>query len=177
MKCVRRKKFRSRSLRKLHDKQSNVNEEPTFAKQQLGNETGNLLGMKWDKEADTIQVIIPPDESTDSTPTKRGILGKFARIFDPLGLIAPTTLQGKLLYRETCEHKCKWDDELPVKLSKHWQKWERGLPGQIKVPRSVPLALEPIHDIALDTFDDASGHRVGAAGTNNPSCQAGTYNP
>ena len=142
------------------DEQSNVNEDSTFAKQQLGNETGNLLGMKWDKEADTIQVIIPPDEST---PTKRGILGKVARIFDPLGLIAPTTLQGKLLYREACEQKCKWDDELPDKLSKHWQKWERGLPGQVKVPRSVPLALEPIHDIALHVFGDASGHGVGAA--------------
>ena len=91
-----------------------------------------------------------------------------------MGLIAPTTLQGKLLYRETCEQKCKWDDEFPDKLSKHWQKWERGLPGQVKVPRSVPLALEPIHDIALDAFDDASGHRVGAAGTNNP--EQGTNN-
>ena len=98
------------------DEQSNVNEDSTFAKQQLGNETGNLLGMKWDKEADTIQLIFP---SVESTPTKRGILGKVARIFDPLGLIAPTTLQGKLLYREACEQKCKWDDELPDKLSKH----------------------------------------------------------
>jgi hypothetical protein len=30
----------------------------------LGNESkaGNLLGLKWDKEADTIEVTIPPDE-------------------------------------------------------------------------------------------------------------------
>ena len=47
--------------------------------------------------------------------------------------------------------------------SKHWQKWERGLPGQVKVARSVPLALEPIHDVALHAFGDASGHGVGAA--------------
>ena len=116
------------------DEQWTVNEDFTFAKRQLGNETGNLLGIKWDKEADTIQVIIPPDEST---PTKRGILGKVAR---------------KLLYREACEQKCKWDDELPDKLFKHWQKWDCGLPGPVKVPRSVPLALEPIHDIALHAF-------------------------
>ena len=104
------------------DEQSNVNDGSTFAKQLLGNETGNLLGMKWDKEADTIQVILPPDEST---PTKRGILGELGRenlSFDPLGLITPTTLQGKFLYREACEQKCKWDDELPDKLSKHWRK-------------------------------------------------------
>ena len=58
--------------------------------QQLGDQTGNLFGLKWDKEADTIQVIIHPDESI---PSKRGILGKAARIFDPLGLLSPTTLQ------------------------------------------------------------------------------------
>ena len=91
------------------DEQSVDNEETTFAKQQLGDKKGNLLGLKWDKKADTIQVIFPPEEST---PTKRGILGKVARIYDPLGLISPTTLQGKLLYREACEQKCKWDDEL-----------------------------------------------------------------
>ena len=93
----------------------------------MGNESkaGNLLGLKWDKEADTIEVTIPSDEVA---PTKRGILGKVARIYDPLGLIAPTVLQGKLLYRETWEQKCKWDSELPDELTKRWRKWENHLP-------------------------------------------------
>ena len=94
---------------------------------------------------------------------QRGILGKVARIFDPMGLIVPTTLQGKHLYREACEQKCKWDNELPDKLSKQWQKRERDLPGRVKVPRSVPLALKPMHDIAIYAFGDSSGHGVGAA--------------
>ena len=128
----------------------------------MGNESkaGNLLGLKWDKEADTIEVTIPSDEVA---PTKRGILGKVARIYDPLGLIAPTVLHGKLLYREACEQKCKWDSELPDELTKRWRKWENHLPLQIKAPRSIPLAQEPIQDITLHAFGDASGHGVGAA--------------
>ena len=35
-------------------------------------------------------------------PTKGGILGKVATIYDPLGLVAPITLTGKLLYRDAC---------------------------------------------------------------------------
>jgi hypothetical protein len=86
------------------NEQSDSSDDTSFAKQQLGNKSkaGNLLGLKWDKEADTIEVTIPSDEVA---PTKRGILGKVARIYDPLGLIAPTVLQGKLLYREACEQK------------------------------------------------------------------------
>ena len=58
------------------DEQSVDNEETTFAKQQLGDKMGNLLGLKWDKKADTIQVIIPPEESTpnpDESPETRQI--------------------------------------------------------------------------------------------------------
>ena len=124
----------------------------------MGNKS--KAGLKWDKEADTIEVTIPSDEVA---PTKRGILGKVARIYDPLGLIAPTVLQGKLLYREACEQKCKWDSELPDELTKHWRKWENQLPLQVKAPRSIPLAQEPIQDITLHAFGDASGHGVGAA--------------
>ena len=48
--------------------------------------------------------------------TKRSILGKIARIYDPLGIVSPTTLQGKLFYREACDAGITWDKELPPEL-------------------------------------------------------------
>ncbi|CAB3999275.1 Hypothetical predicted protein, partial [Paramuricea clavata] len=76
----------------MSNRTSDSSDDTSFAKQQLGNESkaGNLLGLKRDKKAGTIEVTIPSDEVA---PTKRGILGKVARIYDPLGLIAPTVLQ------------------------------------------------------------------------------------
>ncbi|XP_046841821.1 uncharacterized protein LOC124435934 [Xenia sp. Carnegie-2017] len=85
-----------------------ITDEETFAKQQLGTPTeeeASILGLGWSKNKDEIKVIVP---STVATTTKRGILSKLAQIYDPLGLLSPRTLQGKLIYREVCEMKLPW---------------------------------------------------------------------
>ena len=138
-------------------------ETETFAKQQLGVSGGNqasILGLPWNKETDTIGVNIPPDP-TEST--KRGILGKVARVYDPLGLVAPLTLTGKLLYRDVCNAKLAWDSQLPQELSRKLMKWEESLPASAMTKRSLPSQREEITDIHLHSFGDASGKGVAAA--------------
>ena len=91
-----------------------VPEEKTYAKKQLNiprREGASLLRLPWDKENDTIAVSFPLEKAE---PTKRGILSKVARIYDPLGLASPTSLRGKLLYRDVCDAKRNWDDKLPM---------------------------------------------------------------
>ena len=163
--------FETASL-KLHKWNSNVQslEEDipdqevslSHAKEQLGVKGGEttLLGLKWNKERDTIGVTFPENEST---PTKRGILSKVAKIYDPLGLVSPITLGGKLLYREACNEKCPWDSTLSKHLVKKWQKWESQLPCLVEIPRALPRSQEPIHEISLHSFGDASGKGVAAA--------------
>jgi hypothetical protein len=71
--------------------------ETSYAKEQLGVKPGetSLLGVPWDKKKDTIKVNFP-----DSLKeiTKRSVLGNIAKIYDPLGIVSPTTLQGKFIY-------------------------------------------------------------------------------
>ena len=87
---------------KLHKRHSNNRElevetatsdeeSQSYAKQQLGTRKGEskLLGVPWDKEKDEIQVSFP---ISTAEPTKRSILGKVAKIYDPLGLASPVTL-------------------------------------------------------------------------------------
>ena len=109
----------------LHKWHSNVKEleaaslEPvpegkTYAKKQLNitrREGASLLGLPWDKENDTIAESFPLEKAE---PTKRGILSKVPRIYDPLGLACPISLGGKLLYRDVCDAKRNWDDKLPM---------------------------------------------------------------
>lgn len=95
--------------------------------------------------------------------TKRGVLRKLASIYDPLGLVSPLTLEGKLLYRAICDEKIAWDAPLPAKLERAWKKWERSLLKQINFPRSLAVHREPIQSIQLHGFGDASGDGVGVA--------------
>ena len=111
-------------------------EEETYAKEQLGIPRKGgafLLGLSWEKESDTIGVKFPSEKTE---PTKRGILGKIARIYDPLGLVSPVTLEGKLLYRDAFEAKVSWDAQLPIKLTQDWSRWEQRLPQICTVPPS-----------------------------------------
>ncbi|KAK3751386.1 hypothetical protein QZH41_002579 [Actinostola sp. cb2023] len=84
-------------------------------------------------------------------------------MYDPLGLVSPVTLQGKLMYRDACEEKCGWDAELPAELVTRWNKWETGLPLLVNTPRALVKAGEPTGTIALHAFGDASGRGVAAA--------------
>ena len=80
-------------------------EEGTYAKEQLnvsGRQGATLLGLPWDKENDTVGVSFPQEKAD---PSKRGVLSKVARIYDPLGLASPISLGGKLLYRDVCDAK------------------------------------------------------------------------
>ena len=94
--------------------------------------------------------------------TKRGILAKLAKIYDPLGLVSPETLSGKLIYRAACDTKRAWDAELPRDLAKAWIKWESGLPQWVDVPRSLAVHREDIEHIELHSFGDACANGVAA---------------
>ena len=117
-------------------------EEETYAKEQLGIPRKGgafLLGLPWEKESDTIGVKFPSEKAE---PTKQGILGKIARIYDPFGLVAPVALEGKLLYRDACEAKVSCDAQLRIKLTPDWLRWEQTLPQICTLPRSLPTHQE-----------------------------------
>ena len=85
--------------------------EQSYAKQKLCVNPGEtkLLGLPWDKRGDKIAVVFP-----DSPPdiTKREMLRFLASVNDPLGLVSPTMLIGKLMFREACDHHIPWDEKL-----------------------------------------------------------------
>ena len=141
---------------------SKPEEESTFAKQQLGvpqGEFSSMLGLSWNKEQDSLSITLPAEKVM---LTKRGILAKLAKIYDPLGLVSPETLSGKLIYRAVCDTKKAWDGELPRDLAKAWMKWESGLPQSFEVPRSLALHREDIEHIELHSFGDTCANGVAA---------------
>ena len=90
--------------------------------------------IRGNKEQDSLSITVPPEKATLS---KRGILAKLAKIYDPLGLVSPETLSGKLIYRAVCDTKGAWDANLSSDLAKLWVKWESKLPESFTIPRSL----------------------------------------
>ena len=78
-------------------------------------------------------------------------------------MACPVTLSGKLLYRDACNFKVGWDEQLPPNLEKRWASWESSQPEPIKIPRSLAEYKEAIDSIALHVFGNASGVGVAAA--------------
>jgi hypothetical protein len=67
---------------------SELSDEQSYAKTQLmvKPKESKVLGLKWDKQSDTLKISFPSEEVP---ATKRGILSKLAKIYDPLGQPRP----------------------------------------------------------------------------------------
>ena len=84
-------------------------------------------------------------------------------IYDPLRLVSPVSVLGKMIYHDTCDNNTPWDKELPQDLRNSWNKWRGKLPRKIEVPRSFVPYREAIQAINLHAFGDASGEGTCAA--------------
>ena len=148
------------NVAELEGSERRVEDEGTFAKQQLGQskaKTGGLLGLPWDKQEDQISVVLPQNEVVAS---KRALLRNLAKIYDPLGLAAPLTIKGKFIYRDVCNVKVAWDAPLPPQLANRWTRWKKELPAEVMVARALTCAQEQIEEIELHAFGDASKNGV-----------------
>ena len=141
-------------------------EERSYAKRQLQvqpNES-KLLGVKWNKDKDTIAVQFPTtDSDTSHTATKREVLATLAKVYDPLGLASPTTPQGKQIYCDVCDVKASWDVPIPDSVKSRWEKWKESLPAEVNTQRPLAPYHEQVDSFELHAFGDASAIGVGAA--------------
>eukprot|EP00794_Sanderia_malayensis_P000965 gene965-biopygen216 len=136
--------------------------EQTYAKQQVGttNDETKLLGLPWDKTDDTLAISFP---KMPELVTKRTVLRGLASVYDPLGIVSPVLLTGKILYRDICDEGLTWDEEITGTLLQRWQRFVKSLPERIEIPRSVTPIKEEVTSIDLHAFGDASGQGVSAA--------------
>ena len=139
-----------------HNQSSPANEdEMTYAKEQLGSGKCDtkLLGLPWNKIEDTLSIVTSPRKNI---ATKREALSELAKIYDPLGLVSPTTLIAKILYREMCEAKLPWDGELCEAMKRRWEEWGALISKKFTIPRTLAPVHQPITAVTLHAFGDAS---------------------
>mgnify|MGYP002803922442 FL=1 len=106
----------------VHKWESNVQ---SLESQNMPN-PGKILGLTWHKRDDVIEIQVP-ERKNEQRVTKKSILSHLAGIYDPLGIISPTVVEGKRIYREACDESRSWDSEVSSVLVKDWFKWTRQL--------------------------------------------------
>jgi hypothetical protein len=97
-----------------------------FNKENEFQEPVKVLGVKWVTNEDCFGydgIQIPED----MVVTKRIVLSTLARIFDPLGFIAPVVMTGKILFQKLWELGLNWDEEIPETLCRKYKNWINGL--------------------------------------------------
>ena len=86
--------------------------------------TQRSLGVAWDMTRDTFTFNIPKPQKPF---TRRGVLSTINSLFDPLGFLAPVTVEGRLLLRELVSQGTDWDTPLPLEKFEKWQRWQDAL--------------------------------------------------
>ena len=80
-------------------------------------------------------------------------------MYDPIGLVSPACLLGKLLYREICDLKLPWDETVPLLVKQKWERWNLDVSNnRVKIPRSIPTtAAAYLFTATLAAFHQPSG--------------------
>ena len=151
------------TLTKLSSNSSVVLDKDPTLSSHVG-ENHKVLGVQWDPAQDMFS-FEGVDVSSDVV-TKRLILSLIARLFDPLGLLAPYVMTVKRLFQETWRLGLGWDDDVPGDIRVRFLKWLDGLSHVkgIRVPRSYSVG--GWHDVCVvevHAFGDASEAGYGAA--------------
>ncbi len=114
------------------------------------------LGIRWNPNADYFSFSIT---ASSIVPTKRNILSEIAKTFDPLGWLAPVTINAKLILQRIWLRGHNWDESVSVELQQQWNCYQQNLSDihQIHIPRcavqDIPLSVE-IHGFC-DSSEDA----------------------
>nr|XP_033202459.1 uncharacterized protein LOC117163846 [Bombus vancouverensis nearcticus] len=111
---VRKWASNDRELLRGHSEQD-INDKLLLGESQ----TFKTLGVVWNSFDDSILYSVKIN-STASRITKRTISSEIAKIYDPLGLLAPVIVRAKMLLQRLWTLKIDWDESLPADVHTEW---------------------------------------------------------
>ena len=100
----------------------------------------------------------------DAAVTKRSILRQISSLYDPMGLIAPVIMKGRMLFQEVTRLGLHWDDPVPEDIASKWRAWLDSMKDLRSVKFDRCLLPSSFEDGATELlhFCDASQRGYGA---------------
>ncbi|XP_046391251.1 uncharacterized protein LOC124159470 [Ischnura elegans] len=121
------------------------------------------LGLIWEPTADLFGFNLRVTEIHTMALTKRTVLSKMTRLFDPLGWVAPVTVVAKILMQDMWILKIGWDTPLPTDIKVRWTNYFNAIPRLSKLRIDRWLQTTPTSRCELHGFADASERAYAAA--------------
>ncbi|KAL4154334.1 hypothetical protein QTP88_000213 [Uroleucon formosanum] len=148
------------SSRSLINRIPHANADPNFMVKLNEEDMISTLGLLWQPTTDTFHFAVK-DWSAPTCMTKRSLLSDINSVYDPIGLITPVLIKGKIFLQQLWTFKLDWDDAIPKDLQVRWTKFYSSLQSltQLKIPRRV--ILEDYVKLELHGFCDASQEAFG----------------
>ena len=131
--------------------------------------SSHVLGLKWDHRKDTLVVSRGTKCDDSNKVTQRLVLSLVAKVFDPIGLVAPFTVTARLLLKDIWRLSGQnWDNTLPIEMMNRFKVWSLDLPKlcNLTIPRSFfsgafdQLELHVFGDSSQDVFSSIAFHRA-----------------
>lgn len=127
------------------------------------NEVIKILGLTWNRINDEFQysVTLPP---LSAPVTKRKIISDVARLFDPLGWIAPCIVKAKIFIQRLWIAGTGWDEEPPKDIINDWNTYRNELEhlAEFRIQRWLFTRSDDVV-VELHGFSDASNVAYAAA--------------
>lgn len=101
----------------LHKWKSNT---ATVIPEVHGADEVKILGLRWNSRTDVFS--FHSDINVKTKVTKRNVLSEIQKIYDPLGIISPIIVHGKLIMQSIWAEKLDWDETLSGQTAVKW-KW------------------------------------------------------
>ncbi|XP_043263515.1 uncharacterized protein LOC122403827 [Colletes gigas] len=124
-------------------------------------DTFKTLGIVWNSSDDSIAYSVKTLSSTHHV-TKRSISSETARIYDPLGLLAPVIITAKIMLQKIWTMKIDWDESLPMSIHTEWMQYYRQLPVLNNITFNRKTVIDSAIKTELHGFCDASERAYGA---------------
>ena len=118
-------------------------------------EPSKVLGMLWDTNSDKLAVTVP---NAGTPTTRRELISVISKVFDPLGVLSPWVIRGKILFQSTWQgsKSAAWDDRLSDEVQEAVNTWWRHSSDlETWFPRSISVSVTST-DIQFHVFCDAS---------------------
>ncbi|XP_038106872.1 uncharacterized protein LOC119766411 [Culex quinquefasciatus] len=146
---------------------------PVLLNQDKQTPSERVLGVRWDPELDEFAFAVMHREELmkylkeGKRPTKRIVLSCVMGFFDPLGLLSPFTIHGKIIIQHLWRTGCRWDQDIDDEAWILWKRWTALLPEveALRFPRSYfgDAMSTSVESLELHIFSDASELAYGCA--------------